>query len=85
MNISQDLSESRRKVVLECVGEPYNFNVFSVPAKYLVRDFISSIFLGMDGNFLVDIPFGPSMVDYVARLTDAHEVIKFIGGKPTIL
>ena len=33
----------------------------------------------------MDIPFSPSLVDYVTRLTDAYKVTKFISGKPTIV
>ena len=49
LSILRDLTESRRKVFLGCVGEPYDYNVFSVPAKNLVRSFVS-----LDGRRIFD-------------------------------
>ena len=51
VKISRDLSESRRKVISDCAGELYDYNVFSVPAKSLVQDFVSWIFLKGMVNF----------------------------------
>ena len=39
-----------------CIGIPYDYNIFLVPAKCLAQDFISLYFLGGDCIFLVDIP-----------------------------
>ena len=36
----RDLSESRHKVISGCVSEPYDYNVFLVPVKNLMRDFV---------------------------------------------
>ena len=40
VNILRNSSESRLKVVSGCVGKLYNFSVFSVPVKNLVRGFV---------------------------------------------
>ena len=40
VNMSQDSTESRRKLVLGCFGEAYDFNICLVPAKNLVLDFV---------------------------------------------
>ena len=51
LNISQDLSEARRKVVSGCVGETSNINIFLVPLKILVQDFVSWDFEGKTEKF----------------------------------
>ena len=81
----RDLSESRHKVISGCVSEPYDYNVFLVPVKNLMRDFVPWEFLWGDGKLLVDITFGPSVADYATRLIDPVEVTKFIDDKATIL
>ena len=65
--------------------DPYDYNIFSVPAKNFVRDFFLWDYLGGGGKKLVNIPSGPLVADYAAHLTDACTVTKFIYRKSKII
>ena len=78
INILRNLLQSRRKVFSSCIRVPYDYNVFSIQ-KIVTRLHLVRIY--GDGRILVDTPFGPLMADNFTRLTDAHEVIKYLCGK----
>ena len=79
--ISQDFSDSRRKFFSSSVRVLFNYNIFSVSAKKMGRDFFLGDYMGRDGIILVDIPCNPLVVDYDRHLIDIHEVTEYISGK----